>query len=84
MNNFYDEYYDWGYDKCCELCDAFDDEFDDEDLEAEIIFEAIEEIFEAMPCPHCVADLIHQLVYKFKKIGWDNCKDTMQSLLDEF
>ena len=67
----------------CLDCDEFDDDVEVV-LEAELIGEAVSEIFEALPCPHCVADVVSQLCYKFKSIGWDNCKDTIQSVFDEF
>ena len=74
MKEFYD-------DDCCDCNDCDDVE---EVLEDELINDAIVEIFEALPCPHCVAEVIRQLCYKFKSIGWDNCKDTIQSVFDEF
>lgn len=64
-------------------CDEFDDDIE-EVLEAELIGEAVSEIFEALPCPHCVAEVLTELVYKFKDIGWENCKETVKSFLDDF
>lgn len=78
MKDFYDDkIYKCDCDDCC--CDDVEVV-----LEAELIGEAVSEIFEALPCPHCVADVVSQLCYKFKSIGWDNCKDTIQSVFDEF
>lgn len=63
-------------------CDEFDDDIE-EVLEAELIGEAVSEIFEALPCPHCVAEVLTELVYKFKDIGWDNHKDFIREINED-
>lgn len=63
-------------------CDEFDDDIE-EVLEAELIGEAVSEIFEAFPCPHCVAEVLTELVYKFKDIGWDNHKDFIREINED-
>ena len=66
----------------CLDCDEFDDDIE-EVLEAELIGEAVSEIFEALPCPHCVAEVLTELVYKFKDIGWDNHKDFIREINED-
>ena len=66
----------------CLDCDEFDDDIE-EALEAELIGEAVSEIFEALPCPHCVADVVSQLCYKFKEIGWVNHQDFIREINED-
>lgn len=66
----------------CLDCDEFDDDIE-EALEAELIGEAVSEIFEALPCPHCVAEVLTELAYKFKDIGWDNHKDFIREINED-
>ena len=66
----------------CLDCDEFDDDIE-EVLEAELIGEAVSEIFEALPCPHCVAEVLTELAYKFKDIGWDNHKDFIRAINED-
>lgn len=77
MKDFYnDKIYECDCDDCC--CNDVEVV-----LEAELINEAIEEIFEALPCPHCVADVVTELAYKFKDIGWDNHKDFIREINED-
>ena len=66
----------------CLDCDEFDEDIE-EVLEVELIGKAVSEIFEALPCPHCVADVVTELAYKFKDIGWDNHKDFIREINED-
>jgi hypothetical protein len=68
--------------ECCEYCSDCDDEPDESTQEEfRLIGETIEKIFEVYPCQDCVADAVIELAYRFRDIGWTDCKDMMKEFL---
>jgi hypothetical protein len=66
---------------CAGCCDCDDEITESTQEEFRLIGETIEKIFEVYPCPDCVADAVIELAYRFRDIGWTDCKDMMKEFL---
>ena len=68
----------------CDCCDDIENELTDEqEEELLLIADYLKKILEANGCPECTFETLVELSYAFRNIGFRDCKDYVQSCVDD-
>ena len=67
----------------CDKYDYCNDEFSDQQIEEiKLITSYVKDVLETEGCPNCIFDLLSQIYFIGKEVGWDDCKEYVKEILD--
>ena len=69
-------------DGTCECCDCKDELTDQQIEEIKLITSYVKDVLETEGCPNCIFDLLSQIYFIGKEVGWDDCKEYVKEILD--
>lgn len=74
----------------CDCCDCDEYEFaedieltEEQEEKLRVLLECLEDILAVDGCPSCTFEILAQACNRFEEIGFQNCKDLMQCVLDD-
>jgi len=67
----------------CDECECCNDEISDQQIEeVKLITSYVKDVLETEGCPNCIFDLLSQIYFIGKEVGWDDCKEYVKEILD--